>query len=174
MSIIPRSALGMSLTPSTFLRRTFASTSYAAEPYRDRPMRMQGNPFASADFPKPPKPSARYTDAYGEDSVGESSGYLGSVEERDPHEWWKTRSQLHDPARELQVVSKLHGRSLPVRRGGDFNSAFRNIRRLMRETGVKQQMRLGEYYEKPSEKRVRLSSERWRTKFAAMVCAQVV
>lgn len=131
-------------------------------------MRMEENPFTRSDFPKPPKPSARYTDAYGDNSYG-ASDMLSSSEQADPHEWWKTRAHIHDPARQLQVVSKLHGRSLPVRRGADFNGAFRQIKRLMNETGVKKQMRLGEYYEKPSEKRVRLSSERWRTKFAAMV-----
>jgi ribosomal protein S21 len=162
----------MSLFPSTFLRRTFASTSKAAEPYRDHPMRIEQNPFTRPDFPKPPKPSARYTDAYGENEYAGSSRSSASAEateQVDPHDWWKTRAHVHDPSRQLQVVSKLHGRSLPVRRGADFNSAFRQIKRLMNETGVKKQMRLGEYYEKPSEKRVRLSSERWRTKFAAMV-----
>jgi ribosomal protein S21 len=89
-----------------------------------------------------------------------------NAEHLDDDHWWATRSRLRSSG---AIISKFAGRSQEVRRSEDFSKAYRDIRRLLTVTGVKRELRLREYYEKPSEKKVRLASERHRKRFAKMV-----
>jgi ribosomal protein S21 len=93
-------------------------------------------------------------------------GDLMPPERSSPTEWWRTASN--------NVVgipnTPFSGRSLPVgSRASDFTVVYRRLQRSIRQSGLKNDIRRAEYYEKPTTKRVRLASERHRRRFAAKV-----
>lgn len=64
------------------------------------------------------------------------------------------------------------GRSVPVS-NGDIGRAMNNLNAIFRANNVRTELRLGERYEKPNQKRRRLASERHRRRFAHMVREKV-
>ena len=64
------------------------------------------------------------------------------------------------------------GRSVPVAKG-DLARAMANLNSIFRINNVRTELRLGERYEKPNQKRRRLASERHRRRFAHMVREKV-
>jgi len=54
-------------------------------------------------------------------------------------------------------------------RGNDFAPQYKRLQIMLARTRIKNELRRKEYYESPSEKRVRLASERHRRRFAHMV-----
>jgi ribosomal protein S21 len=65
------------------------------------------------------------------------------------------------------------GRSIAVSSGGDFARAMTNLNSIFRVNNIRTELRLGERYEKPNQKRRRLASERHRRRFAHMVREKV-
>ncbi|PWN36798.1 uncharacterized protein FA14DRAFT_186976 [Meira miltonrushii] len=63
------------------------------------------------------------------------------------------------------------GRSVPVRQ--DLSRAMANLNSIFRVNNIRTELRLGERYEKPNQKRRRLASERHRRRFAHMVREKV-
>lgn len=64
------------------------------------------------------------------------------------------------------------GRSVSVTKG-DLARAMANLNSIFRVNNVRTELRLGERYEKPNQKRRRLASERHRRRFAHMVREKV-
>jgi len=52
----------------------------------------------------------------------------------------------------------------------DFNSVLRKLAGRLRNGNVRRELQLGEYYEKPGDKKRRIRSERHRRRFQEMVC----
>ena len=83
-----------------------------------------------------------------------------------PNGWWQDASRRRADGRNNTAYT---GRTLSVTRGNDYNRIYRNMQALIRQTGMRAQFKAGQVYEKPSEKRVRLASQRHRRRFKAMV-----
>lgn len=49
--------------------------------------------------------------------------------------------------------------------GGDVGSAYKRLNKVLMENNVRRELKRGEYFEKGSDKRVRLNSERHRRRF---------
>ena len=120
-----------------------------------RPKPIAENPFTSSDFPAPPP------------SFNPAESRNGGSAEEDPHAWWKDESRKRNG--DSRIISKFHGRSLEIKRPGEFAQQYRALKRLINQTGLRKEVRLQEYYEKPSERRVRVASENHRKRFAAVV-----
>lgn len=82
------------------------------------------------------------------------------------NEWWKTISAKRD---NYSAGDQYLGRTINIPRGADFQKAYRQLNGIMRDANIKKDKLRQEFYEKPSEKRVRLASERHRRRFAQMV-----
>ncbi|MCO5590112.1 hypothetical protein L7F22_044081 [Adiantum nelumboides] len=65
------------------------------------------------------------------------------------------------------------GRSIAVSNSGDLARAMTNLNSIFRVNNIRTELRLGERYEKPNQKRRRLASERHRRRFAHMVREKV-
>jgi ribosomal protein S21 len=92
-------------------------------------------------------------------------------------EWWRNASD--------KVLSKASrpgtpysGRSIGVRDGqritgpsqaNDIASAYRMLMARLGRNSIKKELRLAEYYEKPSDKKRRLAMERHRRRFQELV-----
>jgi len=136
------------------LMRTFHASGRQSQAVdNSRPQPVATNPFTSSEFPAPPSPS-----------IGSSSG--GS-NVSDPHGWWRMESQKRNG--DTRIISKFHGRSLEIKRPAEFAQQYRALKRLINQTGLRKEVRLQEYYEKPSERRVRVASENHRKRFSAVV-----
>jgi len=86
--------------------------------------------------------------------------------EEDPDAWW--RKTDHALNRNLgKPGNQYSGRS--VRVGKDYNVAYNKVGSILSRTGTKDEIRRAAYYEKPSERKTRLNSERWRRRFQEMV-----
>jgi ribosomal protein S21 len=146
-------SIGSSSRIPVTVRTYFTSglQSQAAEVSRPQPLAT--NPFTSSEFPAPP-PSLR----------GQS---VSGSKAADSHAWWKIESQKRNG--DTRIISKFHGRSLEIKRPGEFAQQYRALKRLINQTGLRKEVRLQEYYEKPSERRVRVASENHRKRFAAVV-----
>lgn len=79
--------------------------------------------------------------------------------------WWERESK----SRSGQPGTVNSGRTYPVMRGNDFAAQYKKLQIMLSRTGIKSEMKRKEFYESPSEKRVRLGSERHRRRFAARV-----
>jgi len=79
--------------------------------------------------------------------------------------WWERASS----SRIGKPGSVNSGRTFPVMRGNDFAPQYKRLQIMLARTRIKNELRRKEYYESPSEKRVRLASERHRRRFAHMV-----
>lgn len=84
---------------------------------------------------------------------------------------WEERS---NGARERMADMKLEagkyqGRSVPVTNFISLQSALGRLGRTLAQNSVRRELRLVERYEKPTDKRRRLKSERHRRRFAEMV-----
>jgi len=64
------------------------------------------------------------------------------------------------------------GRSFPVV-NGNFISAYARVMTTLRENNVRRELRLTERFEKPTDRRRRLRSERHRRRFADMISQKV-
>ncbi|ORY29659.1 hypothetical protein BCR39DRAFT_558993 [Naematelia encephala] len=84
--------------------------------------------------------------------------------------WWQAASNARQSGK---VGNTYSGRTVPVRRATDVAKEFKNLHFLMRRAGIPRLLRNEEYYEKPSDKRNRLVSERHRRRFAALVRTKV-
>lgn len=120
-----------------------------------QPKPIAENPFASPEFRSLPLPT---------NSIGSTSN---GTDDSDPHAWWKAESKKRNG--DSRIISKFHGRSLEIKRPGEFAQQYRALKRLINQTGLRKEVRLQEYYEKPSERRVRVASENHRKRFAAVV-----
>ncbi|BEI85878.1 hypothetical protein CcaverHIS002_0601650 [Cutaneotrichosporon cavernicola] len=80
-------------------------------------------------------------------------------EPADPDAWWRGNdlSQHHG-----KPGNQYTGRSMPVR---NFIAQFRMLQGSLKRSGITNEFRRVEYYEKPSAERVRLASERNRRRF---------
>lgn len=131
------------------------------------PPRAVRNPFASGRNP-----------SWNSLALVEQSEQVGGLMVRDGqgrpipkprtsvNEWWKTISAKRD---NYSAGDQYLGRTINIPRGADFQKAYRQLNGIMRDANIKKDKLRQEFYEKPSEKRVRLASERHRRRFAQMV-----
>ncbi|WVQ68516.1 ribosomal protein S21 [Kwoniella botswanensis] len=116
---------------------------------------FQSNGFSKLKF-DPISSSASEGKGQGEDSDGEA--------------WWR---QLSKNAKTGFPTTPSTGRSIVVSRGGDFQTSYKRLQGLLRQSNLKKELRLQEYHEKPSVRRRRLISERHRRRFKEMVRTKV-
>lgn len=91
---------------------------------------------------------------------------------------WRERSKHRPPG---EHGNQYSGRTVKVRpsAGGatvasaQINSALRSLNVVLSRNKIKKELRLGEFYEKPSERRQRLARERHRRRFQDMVRKKV-
>ena len=86
--------------------------------------------------------------------------------ESDPDGWWKrsvTSGSRGEPG------DQYSGRSIAVQGRRDLTTCIRMVNSLLQRTGVKRDVRQGEFYERPGLTRQRKSSERHRRRFQEMV-----
>ncbi|WWC93326.1 ribosomal protein S21 [Kwoniella sp. B9012] len=94
----------------------------------------------------------------------------GQGEDSDGEAWWR---QLSKNAKTGFPTTPSTGRSIVVSRGGDFQTSYKRLQGLLRQSNLKKELRLQEYHEKPSVRRRRLISERHRRRFKEMVRTKV-
>jgi ribosomal protein S21 len=135
------------------------------------PPRAVRNPFASGRNP-----------SWNSLALVEQSEQVGGLMVRDGqgrpipkprtsvNEWWKTISAKRD---NYSAGDQYLGRTINIPRGADFQKAYRQLNGIMRDANIKKDKLRQEFYEKPSEKRVRLASERHRRRFAQMVSTAI-
>jgi hypothetical protein len=83
----------------------------------------------------------------------------------DVDSWWRKSETLdRNPG---VPGNQFIGRSLPVR--GNYAQQYSRLSSLIRHTGMKAEVRRAMYHEKPSDRKTRLRSERWRRQFAEKV-----
>lgn len=56
----------------------------------------------------------------------------------------------------------------------EFGVAYRRLNRKLIDSNVRRELQLGEFYEKPGDRKRRLRSERHRRRFQEMVCLSEV
>ncbi|KAK8854553.1 ribosomal protein S21 [Kwoniella newhampshirensis] len=105
-------------------------------------------------------------------SSSSGNGSQSSLSSSDPNaeSWWIEASARNSLGYPMTTYS---GRSILVPRGGEFISAYKRLGGLLRNSNMKKELRLGEFYEKPSVRRRRLLSERHRRRFKEMVRTKV-
>ena len=85
---------------------------------------------------------------------------------KDKNWWWRKASSDRQNA---TCNTHFTSRTINIPRSVDFKHAMGRLTRLVRRTGLPKMIRKRRVYEKPSEERLRLSSERHRRRFKAMV-----
>lgn len=88
----------------------------------------------------------------------------------DPDNWWTARQagSLASASSRLPG-NQFSGRSIPVKGGRGFQQAYRQLMGVLSRTGVRNDVRNSEFYEKPHVMRNRQKSERHRRRFQEMV-----
>ena len=88
----------------------------------------------------------------------------------DPDNWWTARQagSLASTSSKLPG-NQFSGRSIPVKGGRGFTQAYRQLMGVLSRTGVRNDVRNSEFYEKPHVMRNRQKSERHRRRFQEMV-----
>jgi ribosomal protein S21 len=66
------------------------------------------------------------------------------------------------------------GRSVPRPHGDTVANAYRKLSSIISRNNVRKELRMAERHEKKGPKRRRLSSERWRRRFAHEVCCSLL
>ncbi|GFZ52072.1 hypothetical protein JCM24511_09844 [Saitozyma sp. JCM 24511] len=84
-------------------------------------------------------------------------------------EWWQSASRAQNGL----PGNQYSGRSVPVPRQADFMGMYRRLQGVMTRSGVRRDLRLGEFHEKSSDRRRRVESERHRKRFQEMVRSKV-
>ncbi|GMK55991.1 hypothetical protein CspeluHIS016_0210470 [Cutaneotrichosporon spelunceum] len=122
-------------------------------------LRAPLRPFTRA-FATPPK-STRPAPASGNALAGVASDLVPASlrEPADPDAWWRGNDLTQQYGKPGNQYS---GRSMPVR---NFIAQFRTMQGNLRRSGIADEFRRVEYYEKPSAERVRLASIRNRRRF---------
>jgi ribosomal protein S21 len=89
---------------------------------------------------------------------------------QDPDNWWTARQAgtLASTSSKLPG-NQFSGRSIPVKGGKGFQQAYRQLMGVLSRTGVRNDVRNSEFYEKPHVMRNRQKSERHRRRFQEMV-----
>jgi len=67
-----------------------------------------------------------------------------------------------------KIGTRYTGRSIPVREGNVLG-AYYGLNSILGQNNVRRELKLGERYEKPTERRRRIQSERHRRRFAQAV-----
>ncbi|KAK1927353.1 hypothetical protein DB88DRAFT_477710 [Papiliotrema laurentii] len=183
MSAIFRTTIRASSSRLANATRLFSTT-----PSRRDETPQRTNPFTDPSFPPIPDPkspftpppitppnalvesSQDYADLSNGAQTNNAAGAGQSADQPDPYAWWKEKSKMREPG---EIASRYAGRSFAVSRPSDFGRSYRQLKQVLHETGLKREDRLREYYEKPSQRKVRLASEKHRTRFAAMVREKV-
>ena len=91
------------------------------------------------------------------------------VKEEDEFRWWKEKSKLRETD---TPVSKFSGRSFKVVKGSDFFARYRDLKLVLNKAKLKSETAMRQYFEKPSQRKVRLAALRHRRRFANMVSCQ--
>jgi ribosomal protein S21 len=88
----------------------------------------------------------------------------------DPDNWWTARQagSLASTSSKLPG-NQFSGRSIPVKGGRGFTQAYMQLMGVLSRTGVRNDVRNSEFYEKPHVMRNRQKSERHRRRFQEMV-----
>ncbi|KAF8318624.1 uncharacterized protein EI90DRAFT_3127932 [Cantharellus anzutake] len=94
-----------------------------------------------------------------------------------PEDLWRAYSgrrmaEIQKLQQERAHAGMYWGRSFPVT-NGNFIAAYSRVMTTLRDNRVRQEQRLAERFEKPTDKRRRLKSERHRRRFAEMISQKV-
>jgi ribosomal protein S21 len=94
---------------------------------------------------------------------------------QDPDNWWTARpiGSLSSTLNKLPG-NQFTGRSIPVKGGRGFTQAYRQLMGVLSRTGVRNDVRNSEYFEKPHVMRNRKKSERHRRRFQEMVRISII
>jgi ribosomal protein S21 len=87
----------------------------------------------------------------------------------DPDSWWSARAIGSSPNSNRLPGNQYTGRSIQIKGGRGFQQAYRQLMGVLSRTGVRNDVRNSEYYEKPHVMRNRQKSERHRRRFQEMV-----
>ncbi|KAF9564658.1 hypothetical protein CPC08DRAFT_734350 [Agrocybe pediades] len=90
-----------------------------------------------------------------------------TIEER----WKESSKRALEDARNSPPANPYSGRTVEV--GKNLSATFRKLDAILARNQVRKQLRLTERHEKKGVKRRRLSSERWRKRFADEVRKKV-
>lgn len=99
-----------------------------------------------------------------------SRGGSGSSGGAGASAWWRNRSRGALPEYGAPVLppTPYSGRSIDVV-FSNVSAAYRSLNARLSRNRIKRELKLGEYYEKPSDKRRRLEMERHRRRFQELV-----
>ena len=82
--------------------------------------------------------------------------------------WWKMRSNSSE--NQLDPGNQYSGRTLVVRGANKgFAKQFKQLGGVLARSNIKTELRIAEFYEKPSDRRRRVESERHRRRFQQLV-----
>jgi ribosomal protein S21 len=114
-----------------------------------------------------PKPAPTWRSSYTpRDTAYRIAGSTSSrsTEPVSNQQLWSTST----PMSTMPAHTTTSSRSFAVT-NSDVGLAFRRLNRVLQENNIKKELRRQEYFESPSDKRVRLDSERHRKRFAVAV-----
>jgi ribosomal protein S21 len=143
---------------ASFLR--YASSSAPASSLQDS--------IIQPDLHDSPRRSTRSTPI--PDSLVSATDLLRLQPASDPDNWWtagSTRSAT-SPLAKLPG-NQYSGRSIAIKGGRGFQQSYRQLMGVLSRTGVRNDVRNSEYFEKPHVMRNRQKSERHRRRFQEMV-----
>ncbi|GAA5879748.1 hypothetical protein JCM3774_000174 [Rhodotorula dairenensis] len=149
----PSSASSAAAGLDQVIRSISASKGKGRQPYGGAAQR--GNPGRGA-----PRPS-EFSSLYSTPSARSAAFAAGPST---PEQIWA----FTPPVNYTPPVSLTSARSFAVR-DGNVARAYRNLNRTLRENNVRLELRRQERFESPSNKRVRLNSERHRRRFKVAV-----
>ncbi|WWD19311.1 ribosomal protein S21 [Kwoniella shandongensis] len=155
-------------TPPPTTSELFPSPSGSSSSSNTQSQEKTKSALSSLRFEIPSSSSSSTGTGSGSGSGSASS----SSSSTDPNveDWWTIASRRNHIGYPNTVYT---GRSILVPRGGEFNTAYRRLNGLLRNGNMKKELRLGEFYEKPSVRKRRLLSERHRRRFKEMVRTKV-
>ena len=101
----------------------------------------------------------------------ELTGALSPPNSRSPDAWWSTNTSS---SLARLPGDQYTGRSIRLKGGKGFQQAYRQLMGVLSRTGVRKDVRDGEFFEKPHVRRNREKSERHRRRFQEMVSASLI
>jgi ribosomal protein S21 len=84
------------------------------------------------------------------------------VAEEDPDAWWR-KTDITLDRNFGKPGNQYTGRSYPVK--GNYTTAYQRLSTTLARTGTRAELNRAQYYERPSERKRRLRSHRWRRRF---------
>ncbi|WWC71297.1 mitochondrial 37S ribosomal protein bS21m [Kwoniella pini CBS 10737] len=169
------SRITIPLIDSIRFNSTLPSSSSSNEITTNTPLPPSPPPKSGELFSKPSSKTIT-NDSFSKlrfDNLSENNNNNNDETIDDSEIWWKKLS-INSNSYNFGFPTNIStGRSITVPKGGEFNSSYKRLQGLLRQSNLKKELRLQEFHEKPSVKRRRLISERHRRRFKEMVRTKV-